>query len=116
MKLKLTKCVENAKYARAGDRAGPLFVGAPHSPSKTGANALVVGAPARGEAQGGHKGRPYAIYPSFLCLTAGGQSMRILLFFTIGRIDIAGEFRCKAINNNGGSANLVVRHQIFESS
>jgi hypothetical protein len=110
VKLKLTKCVENAKYARAGDRAGPLFVGAPHSPSKTGANALVVGAPARGEAQGGHKGRPYAIYPSFLCLTAGGQSMRILLFFTIGHFDFAGEFRREPINNNSGS------DQIFERS
>jgi hypothetical protein len=32
-----------------------VIVGAPHSPSKTGVNALVVGA----RSQGGHKGRPY---------------------------------------------------------
>ena len=36
--------------------AAPLRrVGAPHGPSKTGVNALVMGAP------GGHKGRPYAM-------------------------------------------------------
>jgi hypothetical protein len=32
-----------------------VIVGAPHSSSKTGVNALVVGA----RSQGGHKGRPY---------------------------------------------------------
>jgi hypothetical protein len=39
-------------------------VGAPHSPSKTGVNALVVGARA-GSREGGHEGRPYkSLFPT----------------------------------------------------
>ena len=59
------------------------MVGAPHSPSKTGVNALVVGArfapalfaPTVTAKEGGHKGRPYEIKIQNSATAASSRSM-----------------------------------------